>query len=58
MTKLYTMLRENIHTGERTIIYGSATYNVMDDYWQAHVDKDHRVIIGEWNEQEWRKEKL
>lgn len=50
--KLYTMIQENIKTGARTTIYGHATHNVMEDFWQAYVDAEHRVIIQEYVEDE------
>lgn len=47
-TQLYTMYQVNIHTGKQTQIYGHATHNVMDVYWQAYTDANHYVVIREY----------
>lgn len=46
--KLYTMIRRNTKTLKDVVVYGHATANVMDRYWQAYVDDAHIVIIQEW----------
>lgn len=49
MGKLYRMTQTNKKTGKSRVIYGHATSNVMDQFWQAYVDEKHSVTIEEWS---------
>lgn len=42
---LFTMITEDINTGERTVIYGHTTLNVIEMYLQAYIGRDTRVIV-------------
>jgi hypothetical protein len=46
-TKLYQLSKVNKRTGERTVIYGCVTANVVVEFWSAHTDTETNVEIAE-----------
>lgn len=47
---LYSLTTVDKKTGERVLIYGHVTGNVIEDYWRAYVSGTHRVEIEDVTE--------
>jgi hypothetical protein len=47
---LYTLIQIDKKTGERTIVYGHVTENVINDYWRTYTDEWHSVSITEYTQ--------
>lgn len=45
MSNLFKLTQVNKETGESRVLYGHATANVMSEFWEAYVDKEHFVTI-------------
>jgi hypothetical protein len=57
-TKFYQLVTVNKRTGERTVIYGCVTANVVVEFWAAHVSPEVTVEISELDNSipDWEKE--
>ena len=42
---LYTLTKIDLKTGNRIVIYGHATANVMSEYWEAYTNEKYAVEI-------------
>lgn len=49
MTKLYTLIQEEVETGRKVIIYKHAAENVIVKYLMDHILDTHRVIVQEYD---------
>lgn len=41
---LYTLTQIDLGTGEKTVIYESATENVISQYWEAYVNVPGKAV--------------
>lgn len=46
--KLFTMTQVNRLTGERVVLYGRTTENVISQYWEAYVTSETYVEVDQY----------
>lgn len=49
---LYTLIQVNKKTGNRAVVYGHVTENVIQEFFAAYVDAAHYVVVEEYTAKE------